>query len=150
VGCSESADALPAAIAHVNALEAPSTRAYGRYSCHDPFHDPRPAQQHASRTVTGMFGEIFASEGMRAVRSPPRAPRANCCAERWVRTVRSECTDRMLIYGESHLRTVLRTYAEHYNGHRPPSPGSSGHLIMTSRSSCSLTRRCGAVTCSAA
>ena len=40
MGCSESADALRAAIAHVNALEAPDTRAYGRYSCHDPFHGP--------------------------------------------------------------------------------------------------------------
>ena len=61
----------------------------------------------------------FAGNGTRVIRTPVRSPRANCYAERWVRTVRTECTDRMLIYNEAHLRAVLRTYAVHYSGYRP-------------------------------
>ena len=65
------------------------------------------------------FDEIFADAGVTVVKIPPQTPRANCYAERWVRTARSECTDRMLIYDARHLRTLLGRYADHYNGHRP-------------------------------
>jgi transposase InsO family protein len=68
---------------------------------------------------TGAFDEIFAGEGVKAVRTPPQTPLANCYAERWIRTARAECTDRMLIYHERHLRSVLSEYAGHYNQHRP-------------------------------
>ena len=71
------------------------------------------------QTYSGPFDEVFRSEGVSIVRTPIRAPRANAFAERWVRTVRAECLDWMLVLGRRHLERVLRIYAAHYNGARP-------------------------------
>jgi putative transposase len=77
---------------------------------------------------TGVFDAVLSSAGIEVVKIPPRSPSANACAERWVRTVRAEVTDRMLITGPRHLRAVLDRYAIHYNCHRP-GPGTCGHPI---------------------
>ncbi len=65
------------------------------------------------------FNEVFRAEAGEVLVTPVRAPRANAYAERWVRTVRAECLDGLLIVGRGHLEQVLRVYVQHYNGHRP-------------------------------
>src|SRR5437870_1958861 len=65
------------------------------------------------------FDEVFRTEGMETILTPFRAPRANAFAERWVRTVRSECLDWKLIFGRRHLVRTLNIYVQHYNQHRP-------------------------------
>ena len=68
---------------------------------------------------TAVFDHVFAADGIRVVRTPVRAPKANAYAERWVRTVRTECLDWLLIRNHRHLEHVLAVYVEHYNSARP-------------------------------
>jgi putative transposase len=65
------------------------------------------------------FDAVLADVGIQVVRIPPRCPQANSFAERFIRTLRAEFTDRMLIFSQRHLRVVLHDYVRHYNGRRP-------------------------------
>src|SRR5438876_10668333 len=68
---------------------------------------------------TEAFDAVLADAGTEAVKIPPRSPCANAYAERFVLTARTEVADRMLIFGQRHLRTILAQYVAHYNGRRP-------------------------------
>jgi putative transposase len=65
------------------------------------------------------FDDVFCSSGAEVLLTPVQAPNANAYAERWIRTVRAECLDWLLIVGRGHLEQVLRVYVQHYNAHRP-------------------------------
>ena len=79
-----------------------------RYLIHD--HDTK---------FTGLFDTVFESEGIEIINIPFEAPNANAFAERWVRSVREECLDRVIILNERHLRRVLIEYIAYYNARRP-------------------------------
>ena len=68
---------------------------------------------------TSMFDAVFASEGIKIIKTPIRAPRANAIMERWIGSLRRELLDRMLILNARHLRRVLAEYEDHFNTHRP-------------------------------
>jgi putative transposase len=68
---------------------------------------------------TASFDAVLEDAGVEVVKIPPRCPRANCFAERLVLTIRTQLTDRLLIFDQRLLRKVLAAYAAHYNRHRP-------------------------------
>jgi putative transposase len=68
---------------------------------------------------TTAFDAVLSDAGITVCKIPPRSPRANAYAERFVPTARTEVTDHMLIFGQRHLRRTFGEYARHYNGHRP-------------------------------
>ncbi len=99
---------------------------------------------------TASFDEVFVSEGIRVIKTPVRSPRANAYAERWVRTVRTECLDWILVLGRRHLNGILREYVRHYNQQRPhrgldlgvPVP-SSGSVASSPAAPRPASRRAG-------
>ena len=68
---------------------------------------------------TASFDRPFASIGVEAILTPVRSPRANAFAERWVRTVREDCLDHLLVFSRRHLETILAGHLDHYNAARP-------------------------------
>jgi putative transposase len=97
---------------------------------------------------TSVFDAVFAAAGVETVKIPPRAPRANAYAERWVRTVRAECLDWTLIWNRQQLQLLLTRYLEHYNtghtvrwdrrrrldrrGHQPRCPAGGSYVVTAS------------------
>jgi putative transposase len=95
---------------------------------------PRWTGRDRAGQFTASSDTVLADAGIEAVKIPPRSPRANAYAERFVLTARTEATDRMLIFGKRHLRTVLAGYQAYYNAQRPhrsrqPHPPRPDHPV---------------------
>jgi hypothetical protein len=94
------------------------------------------------------FDDVFGSEGVNVLVTPVQAPNTNAYAQRWIRTVRAECLDWLLIIGQGPLEEVLRVYVAHHNRHRPhrtlqlqtPDPATGLPIVGQDRPS-SLHRR---------
>lgn len=65
------------------------------------------------------LGELLRAAGAHSVRLPPRSPNLNAYAERFVGSIRRECLDRVIPFGDRHLRRVVEEYVEHFNRERP-------------------------------
>jgi hypothetical protein len=90
---------------------------------------------------TASFDAVMASVGIKVVRSPAQAPRANAFAERWVRSAREDCLDDLLVCSRRHLESVVCEYVRHYNQGRPhrglhlavpqprPGPDHAGRVV---------------------
>jgi class 3 adenylate cyclase len=89
-----------------------------RYFCSPHHQDSALYPSFASRYGAN-FDRRVRGLGIRQVRTPFRSPRANAVAERWVRSVRSECLDHLIVFNEAHLRRVLFAYVTYYNRWRP-------------------------------
>jgi Integrase core domain len=98
---------------------------------------------------TGRFDEVFRSSGIRIVKTPVRAPQANAIAERFVRTIRTECLDWLLILNRRHIQGVLRVYVDHYNVHGRTARSSSSHRNLGSHRRQQPPARSNAATASA-
>ena len=81
--------------------------------------DVRSLVRDRAGQFTNSFDAVLADAGITVVKVPPRCPQANCYAERFVRTVKAELTDRILIFGQRHLRLLLGEYVRHYSTRRP-------------------------------
>jgi transposase InsO family protein len=78
-----------------------------RYLLHD--RDP---------LFTAEFLKMLADAGVQSVKLPPRSPNLNAHAERWVRSIKESCLDRMILFGESSLRKAIHEFLEHYHRER--------------------------------
>jgi putative transposase len=110
---------IPGVTAHPDGVRAAQQARHLVMDLAGPITASRFLIRDRDATFTAVSGNVLISEGARIVTTPPQAPRANRHAERRVPAVPAECTDRMLSYGQGHLRSVQSAYTRHHHGHRP-------------------------------